>query len=53
MANNDNPRDPAQLSLGSIIAKFPAVRAARKKAYRATDDAKAALRETTIPSRPG
>jgi hypothetical protein len=30
MAHNDNPRDPAQLSLGGIIANLPAVRAARK-----------------------
>jgi len=30
MAYNDNPRDPAQLSLGGIVANLPAVRAARK-----------------------
>ena len=30
MADNDNPRDPAQLSLGGIVANLPAVRAARK-----------------------
>jgi len=30
MADNDNPRDPAQLSLGGIVADLPAVRAARK-----------------------
>jgi hypothetical protein len=30
MADNDNPRDPAQLSLGGIIANLPAIRAARK-----------------------
>ena len=27
---NDNPKDPAQLSLGAIIAGLPAVRAAKK-----------------------
>ena len=30
MADNDNPRHPAQLSLGGIVANLPAVRAARK-----------------------
>jgi hypothetical protein len=30
MADNDNPRDPAQLSLGGIVANLPAVRAAQK-----------------------
>ena len=30
MANNDNPRDPAQMSLGGIVADLPAVRRARK-----------------------
>ena len=30
MADNDNPRDPAQLSLGGIVANLPAVRVARK-----------------------
>jgi hypothetical protein len=30
MGDNDNPRDPAQLSLGGIVASLPAVRAARK-----------------------
>jgi hypothetical protein len=29
MADNDNPRDPAQLSLGGIVASLPAVRAAK------------------------
>jgi hypothetical protein len=27
---NDNPKDPAQLSLGGIVANLPAVKAARK-----------------------
>jgi hypothetical protein len=28
--SNDNPQDPAQLSLGGIVANLPAVRAAKK-----------------------
>jgi hypothetical protein len=27
---NDNPKDPAQLSLGEIVTSLPAVRAAKK-----------------------
>jgi hypothetical protein len=27
---NDNPKDPAQMSLGGIVADLPAVRAAKK-----------------------
>ena len=27
---NDNPKDPAQMSLGGIVASLPAVRAAKK-----------------------
>ena len=30
MADNDNPRDPAQMSLGGIVTNLPAVRAAKK-----------------------
>src|SRR6266851_1292381 len=28
--SNDNPRDPAQMSLGGIVANLPAVRRAKK-----------------------
>jgi hypothetical protein len=31
MADDDNPRDPAQLSLGGIVANLPAVRRLRRR----------------------